>query len=317
MSELPRNPHFDDERVVWDDAYSGEYGPVQYDSQFDSQWELYREQASGFANLAGVETRDPWIDERILELTGEEGFLQKQKYGVVGYRLLDFFRKKKKLGLGTKFRLQPAFAIDHFRGKQCLDVGCGAGRWTRTLKSLGANVKSTDMSQHGLQSTRQFNDDVEELDLFAIPRRSDLQARFDFTICWGVIMHTHDPRAAFDAVAATVAPGGELYTMIYAPEGMHNSPEVREHRRVYHRELSDAEQKFEYAKKIAGKSGNVLGHLDMLNTFYNWVVPESVIHNWYRTHGLDDVVTLNAHEQPKCAYHVVGRKSEAALADAA
>ena len=40
-------------------------------------------------------------------------------------------------------------------------------------------------------------DDVERLDLFEIARRPDLHGRFDFAICWGVVMSTHDPRAAF------------------------------------------------------------------------------------------------------------------------
>jgi SAM-dependent methyltransferase len=175
--------------------------------------------------------------------------------------------------------------------------------------ALGGQVKSTDMSQHGLRSTRRFNDDVEELNLFHIPQRTDLHARFDFTICWGVIMHTHDPKVGFEAVASTVAPGGELYTMMYAPEGMHNSPEVLKHRRVYHCELSTLEEKLDYARALAGSSGNALGYLDMLNTFYNWVIPESVIHHWYRSLGFTNVKTLNAHESPKCAFHVVGRRT--------
>ena len=46
-----------------------------------------------------------------------------------------------------------------------------------------------------------------------------------------------------------------------------------------------------FAQQLAGGSGNTLGHLDMLNTFYNWVVPEAVIHQWYRE--LDWYLLLN------------------------
>ena len=55
---LPRNPHFDDDRVVWSDAYSGAYEPVAYDQQFDDQWRLFLERQTGFCDHTGVETSD-------------------------------------------------------------------------------------------------------------------------------------------------------------------------------------------------------------------------------------------------------------------
>jgi 2-polyprenyl-3-methyl-5-hydroxy-6-metoxy-1,4-benzoquinol methylase len=307
-----RNPHFDDQRIVWDDAFAGVYQPVAYDQQFDRQWQLFMEQSTGFTRHAGAETRDPWVDERIRELTGVDGFIERRKHGVIGYRLRKWLRREKRMGLGSKLTLQPPFPVDYFQGKRCLDVGCGAGRWTKALMTLGAAVKSTDTSPHGLRSVRAFNDDVEELDLFELMGRRDLHAAFDFAICWGVMMHVHDPKLAFENVASTVAPGGELYTMIYSPEGMHNTPEVWRLRTHYHTQLKSAEEKVEYARQLSSASGNALGHLDMLNTFYNWVVPETVIHEWYRTQGFSEVVTLNAAESPKCAFHVLGRKSIAA-----
>ena len=280
---------------------------MAYDAQFDQQWKLFQEQRQGFTQHAGAETRDPWVDERIAELTGVEGYLQRKRHGEWGYRLRKWWRQEKKMGLGSTLRLDPAFPLSHFEGKKCIDVGCGAGRWTKALLALGADVKSTDTSPSGLAAVRQFNADVEDQDLFGLAERTDLHQQFDFAICWGVLMHTHDPREAFAAVASTVAPGGELYTMIYAPEGMHNSDEVWEHRRKYHRELKTTEARLQYAEQLAGGSGNTLGHLDMLNTFYNWVVPEAVIHQWYREQGFTEVITLNAAEQRKCAYHVLGR----------
>ena len=37
------NPHFDHNRIVWRDEYSGLYQPVEYDKQFDEQWRLFLE----------------------------------------------------------------------------------------------------------------------------------------------------------------------------------------------------------------------------------------------------------------------------------
>jgi hypothetical protein len=48
FSVRQRNPHFADDRVDWNDAFSGEYQPVPYHEQFDEQWKLFLERTSGF-----------------------------------------------------------------------------------------------------------------------------------------------------------------------------------------------------------------------------------------------------------------------------
>jgi 2-polyprenyl-3-methyl-5-hydroxy-6-metoxy-1,4-benzoquinol methylase len=309
------NPHFDHNRVVWSDDYSGLYQPVDYSQQFDHEWRFFLEKKLGFHNHTGVETADFYIDERIQELTGARGRLEQRKYGKFIYRLLKFARRRlgydaARMAVGGRLYLEPKFPVDYFQGKTCLDIGCGAGRWTKTLISLGAQVKSVDMSEHGLLSTRRFNNDVERLDLFDIlEKRPDLHGAFDFTICWGVIMCTHDPKLAFQNVAATVKPGGELYTMIYAPT-YHNSPTIVDQRKYYHTQLATLEEKLHYAYSISDRPENAINLLDMLNTFYNWVVPEDVIYQWYSQQDYFDVVTLNTKEEYKSAYHVLGRKCQ-------
>ncbi len=305
------NPHFDHDRVVWSDEYSGQYHPVRYSEQFDDQWRLFLEHKVGFHEHTGVETSDPYIDDRIFELTGVSDYLTRERYGAL-YPIVRRFRLWRegegKRDTGGRLHLEPKFPIDYFRGKHCLDLGCGAGRWTRTLLTLGATVKSADVSPHALQSTRRFNTDVEELNLFDIlDRRRDLHEGFDFTLCWGVAMCTHDPGLAFANVARTVKPGGKLYVMVYAPT-YHNSPFVLQSRKHYHTELTSPEERLQYAYKIADCPENAINLLDMLNTFYNWTVTEETIHRWYLRNGFTDVITLNKNEAHKCAYHVLGQK---------
>lgn len=311
IQRTPRHPHFDDDRVVWDDGYSGLYGPVSYDEQFDDQWRLFREKRPGFHQHTGVETSDPWIDGRIYELTGVANYLGRKRWGPL-FPVVRFFRDRfgddeARRGIGGRLYLEPKFSIDHFRDKSCLDVGCGAGRWTRTLLSLGARVKSIDVSEHGLASTRRFNDDVERVDVFELEGREDLHGRFDFVICWGVVMCTHDPKRAFENVARTVRPGGELYIMVYAPT-YHCSEQVLSWRKRYHRELSNFEDRLRFAYDIADQPENCINLLDMLNTHYNWVIPESVAQGWFLNNGFEDVTTLNAHEPHNCGWHVIGRR---------
>ncbi len=290
------NPHFDHNRVIWQDEYSGKYQPIDYGVQFDPEWKLFLEKRQGFYRHTGVETEDEWINDRIFDLTGVEDYLHLR----TGESSVD-------RTIGGRQMLDLKFAPGFFKGKRCLDAACGAGRWTKTLIKLGARVKSIDVSEHGLQSVRQFNDDVERLDLFEIPQRTDLRQAFDFTICWGVVHHTHDPKQAFANVAQTVKPGGGLYVMIYAPN-YHNSVDILKHRRHYHQNLKTFEEKLAYAETIADRRENAHNYLDMLNTFYNWVVEETTIHNWFRVNGFIDVITLNASETYPVAYHVFGRK---------
>lgn len=309
-SNQPRNPDFDDDLVIGSDDYTGRYSPVVYGQQFDDQWRLFLEQKRGFRDHTGVETSDPYIDDRIFELTGVRGVLERRRLGAL-YPLIRqwrrYFGMEKRRNVGGRLYLKPSFPLEYFEGKRCLDIGCGAGRWTKTLGALGARVKSVDVSEHALRSTRRFNPDTDRLDIFDIPSRPELHQAFDFTLCWGVVMCTHDPLRAFENVASTVAPGGSLYVMVYAPT-YHSSEAVRNMRRQFHRECRTIEEKMDFVFKVAEDADNAINYMDMLNTFYNWTIPEDVVHEWFRKAGFTDVVTLNKEEPHNAAWHVLGCK---------
>lgn len=308
-----RNPHFDDGRILWRDEYSGVYEPAVYESQFDGQWRLFLEGAPGFKEHTGVETSDEYIDDRIYEITGVRDFLLLKAHGdraddvskASGRR-----ERAERRGVGGRLYLEPKFPVDYFEGKSCIDIGCGAGRWTRALQALGAKVKSIDVSEAGLESTRRFNDDVENLSVFDIDSsvRSDLIGAFDFALCWGVLMCTHDPKLAFQKVVSTVRPGGAIYIMVYAPT-YHASEFVVNSRRAYHREnLTVADKQGFLQKLAAGDEANMINYLDMLHTFYNWVIDENTIEAWCRSEGLSAPVFLNRDEPHKCGHHVLIEK---------
>jgi len=241
LNNKPINPHFDDERVIWKDEYSGLYEPVNYGEQFDDEWRLFLEGKTGFTKHTGVETDLAWINDRIFDLTGIENQL--------GLPVDSTNRD-----VGGRQNLELRFSPRYFEGKKCLDVACGAGRWTKTLLTLGAEVKSIDVSEHALKSVRRFNSDVEKVDIFEIPHRKDMYRTFDFSLGWGIVMHTHDPKTAFNNIASTVKRGGGLYLMVYAPT-LHNSPEILEYRRHY-RQLKTFSEKLEYAYSIADRPEN-------------------------------------------------------------
>jgi len=295
-NKMTKNPHFDDNRILWKDSYAGEYEPVKYGVQFDDQWRLFLEKKTGFHNHSGVETSDDFINHRIYELTGVDNFLDlgsQTRYNIASNVI-------------KSQTLNESFPLDFFKDKKCIDIGCGAGRWTKTLQKLGCKVTSTDVSPHGLESVRKFNDDVHELNLFDIvEKRDDFHNKFDLAICWGVIMCTHNPKLAFENVCQTVAPGGYLYIMVYN-DTYHHSHFVVNARKHYHT-LHTFEEKLNYAYAISKTKENAINQLDMLNTFYNWTIDEDTARSWYREAGFTNVKRIN---KGGCAHHIIGQKPQ-------
>ena len=308
-----RNPHFDDDRVVWDDSYSGLYQPVPYEEQFDGQWRLHREGATGYVNHTGVETDDEYIDDRILELTGMKDVLLRRQYGEAAADVALRTGRSGTCG-APRFRWTAVPSNQNSQlttllRKHCLDLGCGVGRWTKTLTALGGRVKATDVSESALQSVRRFTDDFERLDIFDITdRRPDLHEAFDFTLCWGVIMCTHDPKLAFENIARTVGIRG-----CYVRNGLRTDLSrfgiclVRKGH--YHRALRTPEERADFVRELTKHDReNAINYHDMLNTFYNWTITESTLESWFRRAGFEQPVFLNKNEVNKCGHHVLGRK---------
>ena len=87
------NPHFDQRRFIWKDAYSAEYQPARYSDQFDDQWRYFLENRTGFHNHTGVETADSYIDDRIFELTGVAEYFSKKRFGPL-YGVVSWWRRR-------------------------------------------------------------------------------------------------------------------------------------------------------------------------------------------------------------------------------
>jgi SAM-dependent methyltransferase len=310
-----RNPHFDDGLVVWSDEYSGRYylPSDDYSGQFDLQWRLCLED---YYQTLGVSVDDEHISDRIFEWTGQRSGDLSSYHPSEGLRPLDH-----------------PLDINLIKDKECIDVGCGLGRWTKTMLTIGArSVTSVDMSQSALESVRRFNSNVVKADVMKLQKEHpEFTGKFDFANLWGVAMCTHDPLKAFLSAASTVKPGGALYLMVYAPEGMHGTKIVNLQRgrfaqlqtldqrlayveHVYQREWDNSYSLKENLKNILRNvlgrpKGSKVGALDMLEPFYNWVIPLDVIDGWMTKAGFKEVRLLNEFEKKKCAYHVLGIKT--------
>jgi SAM-dependent methyltransferase len=106
--------------------------------------------------------------------------------------------------------------LDDLGGETVLEVGCGAGRFTEILAAGGAEVWAVDATS-AIDATHetlgdQPNVHLLQADLFDLPFEP---GSFDRVLCYGVLQHTPDPRAAFLALVEQVRPGGVLATDVY------------------------------------------------------------------------------------------------------
>lgn len=311
------HPHFDENIVIWDDAYSGRYQPPPegYCQQFELQWKMALDKRLDYACHPGACTDEDYIADRIYEWTGRHPKGTGFKYDFGGVRVLDH-----------------PIAVEWIQEKDCIDIACGMGRWTKVMQALGAkSVTSVDISESALQNVRQFNPNTFSGNIMEIPREyPQWIGRFDFVNLWGVAMATHNPLRAFLSAACTVKPGGRLYMMVYSPEGMHGTTLVNVQRKKFHR-LKTIEERLAFVDDVYHRKwdksyslleniknytrnlrklpkGGKIGVLDMLEPYYNWVIPLRVIYGWMDKGGFRDVIILNEFEKPKCAYHVMGIK---------
>ena len=101
-------------------------------------------------------------------------------------------------------------------GESILEVGCGSGRFTTHALSTGASVTSVDLS-NAIEVNAEINGLHRNLRILQadIGRLPLLRASFDKVFCFGVLQHTPDPAAAFQAIASYVRPGGSLVVDVY------------------------------------------------------------------------------------------------------
>jgi len=106
---------------------------------------------------------------------------------------------------------------EYFKGKLILDAGCGSGRWTYAMASLGATVVAVDLTDAGVAVTHNATAVMENVvvlqaNVLHLPFRPD---SFDFVVSWGVLHHTPNTKAAFERLVPLVKKGGQLYVMVY------------------------------------------------------------------------------------------------------
>jgi 2-polyprenyl-3-methyl-5-hydroxy-6-metoxy-1,4-benzoquinol methylase len=176
------------------------------------------------------------------------------------------------------------------KGKNCLDAGCGPGRWTCAMQRMGAKkVDSFDLSEQAVKRCQQVNPSAHVFDIWNLKPNPV----YDFVLSWGVLHHTKNTREAFSKVASQVKKDGMLHVMIYnkendwAYEGFRGETCLEKHK--YWVTLTD-EEKIDLCKKMVKKyNGNIHGWFDALNPTFNWSHSANEVKQWFEEEGFSEI----------------------------
>lgn len=118
-----------------------------------------------------------------------------------------------------------SFPLDWFKGKKCLDAGCGGGRYGIALSLLGAGeVAGIDVSEASIEDAQrrvsEMNISNVEFMTGSVEKMPFPDISFDCVIFSGVLQHVSRPCRALDEITRVLKSGGMLYMLVYATGGV-------------------------------------------------------------------------------------------------
>lgn len=197
---------------------------------------------------------------------------------------------------------------DWFPGKRVLDAGCGSGRFSWAMASLGAMVYAVDQSEAGVFHTQRACAEFRGVTVLQhdLTQPVPLEAEFDLVWSHGVLHHTGNTFGAFSNVARLVKPGGHIFMMLYGePTGRDPGEfayyaEVEKLRRATC--TMSFSERYEFLHRLKGE--DVGGWFDAvsptINDTYSWYEIEL----WLQQSGFEDIQrTINA-----SSHYVIARR---------
>ena len=117
-------------------------------------------------------------------------------------------------------------STDIFRGKNCLDAGCGGGRGSVFMLQNGAkHVTGVDLSEKNIETSRKWaevfgfkNAEFTSGNLLDLPFEDET---FDMVWCNGVLHHTENPDKGLQEITRVLKQKGWLWLYLYGAGGVY------------------------------------------------------------------------------------------------
>lgn len=233
------------------------------------------------------------------------------------------------------FQAKTGFDVNSLTGLRVLDAGCGGGRYSFVAGSAGAELTSVDISSAVNKAARLCeslpNVQVLQANLMKLPLPAN---SFDRIFSIGVLHHTPDTRAAFDALIPLLKPGGNISIWLYPKwdrfrEAMNTfwrsmttrmphscihalsiaaSPVGRVRGKVYDsgpkwlaRVLWQTDKLMPGVSNHPDPRQRVCDTFDWFTPQYQWHHTDDEVRRWFEEASLVDVVNLS---ESKSRYHV-------------
>lgn len=197
-----------------------------------------------------------------------------------------------------------------FKGKKVLDAGCGSGRFSWAMASMGATVVALDQSSAGVKNTRdaceEFGSRVTVIQ-HDLTQPIDLVDDFDLVWSFGVLHHTGNTFGAFSNIQRMVKQRGYLFLMLYGePSG--NEPgefvyyyEVEKLRRET--AAMSFSERLKYLQELKGESAG--GWFDAVSPEINDTYSFYELQLWLQRAGFTNIVRTMNHS----SHHVIGTRA--------
>lgn len=171
-----------------------------------------------------------------------------------------------------------------FYGKHVLDAGCGNGRWSYVLSTMGANVTALDQSYHGLKNAENLCStfsNFKSVQANLLEPLPDTLGLYDLVWSYGVLHHTGNTFKAFKNIVPFVKSQGSIFLMLYGePERPGEYTEINNY--VFHRRAisgMDFKNKIEYCKNNF-EADKVHGWFDAVSPRVNDLYRFDEIRDW-------------------------------------
>lgn len=215
---------------------------------------------------------------------------------------------------------------DFLAGKVVLDAGCGNGALSVQMSTFGCDVVATDISESVESAYHHFNGAEPGATHFI---QSDLmnpalrREAFDVIYCAGVLHHTPDTRATFEALIPALAPGGTVFVWLYwrepglraglteiARKALSPMPAPVKHGAVWlllpqsliRNRIRLARGRTE--EKLNARE-TLVRMLDSYTPRYRWLHSPEELSDWYKQHGFSDITVT---ERGTHGFGVAARK---------